>query len=156
MRGRGGRPAAVAALPVLLLVAACSPPSATDLFPVLAEPQDAEDTLPTLEGELVPREVVADSARHLASTAQGDFWVAVGDLGAVCLVAAVEEATAVASACGAPTGPGDRPIVASVQAGDASATGLLVPEGDDLSHAPPGEEWVMVADNLAVPADEDV
>ena len=115
------------------------------------------DALPAIEGRTVPEEVVADSARYLGETSVARYWVALDGSDRVCIVQAVgggEEPTAVGSSCAPPDRFADEGVWVEVSGGGPAAQGLVVPDGFDLADAPMGEDWVMVGDNLAAPADQ--
>ncbi|MEJ5867006.1 hypothetical protein WDV85_04540 [Pseudokineococcus sp. 5B2Z-1] len=150
-------PLLLVALPSLALVGACStaPPTAEELVPVLAEPRTEADALPQIEGSDVDDGLVAASARRLGATDQAEYWVAVDDEDGVCLPQSLAPGgTNVTRACGSVVDLARYGTWVRGANQTVSATGLLAPEGFDLDDALRDEDWVLIADNLAVPADE--
>lgn len=121
----------------------------------LGEPPTPQDALPTVEGERAPQQVDAASARYLGSTSAAEYWVALDEAGSVCVVQSLTDGAAHVSCSCAPADRFSRSGVwVDGRTGDTSATGLVVPDDFHLADAQGDEDWVMVGDNLAAPADQ--
>ena len=141
------------AVTAVLAVGGCGAPSPEELVPALAQPQTEQDRLPAAEGGASTGAVDAGSSRYLGGTQVAEYWVGL-DGEEVCLVQALRGTGTVGSSCADVETFEQSGLWLSTSSLDVSASGLLVPEGFDLADAAVDEEWVIVSENLAAPADE--
>ncbi|WP_432523708.1 hypothetical protein [Kineococcus sp. SYSU DK006] len=141
------------AVTAVLVVGGCGAPSFDGMVPALSQPQTEQDRLPTGEGGASVEAVDAGSSRYLGGTQVAEYWVGL-DGEEICLVQALRGTGTVGSSCADAETFEQSGVWVSTSSLGVSATGLLVPEGFDLADAPVQEEWVVVSENLAAPADE--
>ncbi|WP_432564478.1 hypothetical protein [Kineococcus sp. SYSU DK003] len=122
-------------------------------MPALAQPQAEQDRLPTPEGSARIDVVDAESTRYLGGTQVAEYWVGL-DGEEICLVQSLRGTGTVGISCADAEVFRQSGVWVSTTSLDVSATGLLVPEGFDVADAAVEEEWVIVSDNLAAPAEE--
>ena len=141
------------AVTAVLVAGGCGAPSFEEVVPALSQPQTEQDRLPTGEGGASTEAVDAGSSRYLGGTQVAEYWVGL-DGEEVCLVQALRGTGTVGSSCADVETFEQSGLWLSTSSLDVSASGLLVPEGFDLADAAVDEEWVIVSENLAAPADE--